>query len=58
MDDDATMRAEYERDLQQIERAAIEALVASTARSLTDDEVMLVAWCAGVSTDVFKELHK
>lgn len=56
-EDDSSDRALYEKDLQEMERAAVEALTASKVRPLTDDEVMLVAWCAGVSNQVFKEIR-
>jgi hypothetical protein len=57
-DEDAAMLAQQHKDMCEIERATIDALKAARARPLTDDEIMLVAWNAGVSTQVFKEIRK
>ena len=50
-------RDEYERDLQEMRRAATEALVASIKRPLTEDEAMAAAYMAGIPNDVYQELH-
>lgn len=58
MDADTQQRAEYEQDMKQLERAATEALVASKSRPLTDDEIMLVAWSAGLIDNVYREIRQ
>ena len=58
MDDDTTDRALYEKDLQELDRAAREALLASTRRALTEDEAVLIAWRAGILDDFYKEIRQ
>lgn len=53
-----TDREEYERDLQQLEKATTEALVASQSRPLTREEILTVAYSAGVANNVYKEIGK
>lgn len=57
-DEDDAMWAEHHQYMCEIERGVVEALKAARTRPLTDDETMLVAWSAGVSTQVFKEIRK
>lgn len=45
-------------DLQQLERGAIESLLAAKKRPLSDEEIMAVAYSAGVANAVYKELRK
>jgi hypothetical protein len=54
MDDD---QAAYHNDMLQIERLASEALVASKTRTLTEDEIMAVAWMAGLTTEVYQGIR-
>lgn len=51
-------RDEYERDMQQLEKAATDALVAAQTRPLTREEILTVAWSAGVANNVYKEISK
>ena len=48
MDDDTQMQAEHERDMQQFQQYATEALKASQQRPLTPDEAAALAWMAGI----------
>lgn len=50
--------AEYHNDQMQLQKATVEALAAAKTRPLTEDELMLVAWSAGLSNEVFKEIRK
>lgn len=52
-----TDRDEYERDLAELHKAAIDAAIASQSRPLTENEIMTWAWCAGIANDVYKELR-
>lgn len=49
---------EMQRDLEQLEKAATEALLASKNRPLTDDEIMAVAYSAGIANNVYRGLHE
>lgn len=53
-----TDREEYERDLQQLEKATTEALLAAQSRALTREEILTVAYSAGVANNVYKELAR
>lgn len=50
--------SEYDRDWQELRKAAIDAAVASKSRLLTEDEIMALAYSAGIATDVYEELRK
>lgn len=54
-DDD---QAAFHHDMQQLRKAAVEAICASGKRPLTQDEQMLVAWSAGCVDDVYREIRQ
>lgn len=45
-----------QHDMEQLQKAALEALQASLVRPLTKDEAMAVAYSAGVANDFYKEI--
>lgn len=51
-------RDEYERDLRELHKAAVDAAVAAKDRPLTEEEIMALAYSAGIAQDVYKELRK
>lgn len=51
-------RDEYERDLRELEKAALEALQASRTRPLTEDEQMAVAYAAGLANAHYINLKR
>jgi hypothetical protein len=55
MNDD---QQQEERDKQMLAQEAITALVCAKSRTLSEDEIMAIAWSAGLSNDVYKELRK
>lgn len=57
-EDRQTDRELYERDLQALHKACLDALLASQSRPLTEDEAMALAWSAGFSVDFYKETRK
>lgn len=50
--------AEYDRDMQELRKAAIDAAVAAKGRCLTEDEIMALAYSAGIAEDVYLEIRK
>lgn len=50
-------RDEYERDQQELQKAALEALQASRTRALTEDEAMTLAYSAGLANPFYKEIR-
>lgn len=52
-DDQAAQHA----DQLQIQRQILDALTAAHTRPLNDDEAMLLAWGAGLSTEFYKEIR-
>lgn len=56
-DEDALEAAQDQQQREEWQQQTIDLLAASTRRPLTEDEAMLVAWCAGVSTEVYKEIR-
>ncbi len=49
--------AEQERDLQMMAADAAKALAASKTRPLTEDEIMAIAFSAGIANETYKELR-
>ncbi len=49
---------EQHKDECELEKAATDALLAAKHRPLSDEEIMAVAYSAGVANNVFKELRK
>lgn len=58
MTEDAYAWQEFDRDMQELRKAAIDAAVASKSRLLTEDEIMALAYSAGIASDVYQELRK
>ncbi len=54
--DDGSWEAEQQRDMDALEKAALEALEASTKRALTRDEQMALAYAAGVANEHYKRI--
>jgi hypothetical protein len=49
---------QQQQDEEVIQKAALDALQASLARPLTEDEAMALAYSAGVANSFYKELRK
>ena len=47
-----------QHDMEQLQKASLEALQASLTRPLTEDEAMLLAYWPGLSNDFYKEICK
>ena len=53
---DGWEQQEQQKDMDILQRIATDALVAAKSRPLTVDEIMAVAWSAGLANDVYKEI--
>lgn len=56
--DDWDWQGEQQRDRDELQHAATVAALASLSRPLSEDEMMALAYSAGIANDVWKELHK
>jgi hypothetical protein len=57
MSDEGDWQAAQHKDECELQRAAMEALLASRKRPLTDAEAMALAYSAGIANDFYKEIR-
>ncbi|MDQ2987412.1 MAG: hypothetical protein M3R13_11975 [Armatimonadota bacterium] len=55
---DASWQQEQHRDELDLQRQALEALQAARTRPLSENELMALAYSAGLANTFYKEMHK